>query len=122
MPVVVNQVDAVTTFKWTGDSAPVSYDADLFVTSALNSGPGTLFLGLSSSSISNGGRVLNATTAYLDEGFAIGLIAGVSGFSAPISYTAGAPTTVPVNPDSGTTIVSGDAALDLPFTSTINSY
>jgi len=46
LPIQVNQGTAVTMFKWTGATAPPTYDETLWIPAALNSGPGTLFLGI----------------------------------------------------------------------------
>ena len=64
LPVMVNEVTATTTFVWMGGDAPTSYDSDLFVESALNSGPSTLYLGIDGTNMTSASQGVNFTDAY----------------------------------------------------------
>jgi len=83
IPITVNEGNAVTTFRWTGDTAPVSYDASLFRESSLNSGPGTLFLGIDGTNISSSAAALNFESAYGIESVPLGFNVFDSGSSVP---------------------------------------
>lgn len=72
LPVVVNQGNAVTTFIWTGIDQPVSYDADLFIEHAINTGPGTLFLGIDGAALSSAAKTINFDSAFGDKALPLG--------------------------------------------------
>jgi len=86
LPVVVNQGNAVTIFVWTGVDQPVSYDASLFIEQALNSGPGTLFLGLDGANLSSAGKTVNFSSAYSDTALAIGNFFTEKGSTKPVEF------------------------------------
>lgn len=86
LPVLVNQGNAVTVFVWTGADNPVTYDPNLFVEQALNSGPGTLFLGLDGTSLSSAAKVINFNSAYGDKALGIGNFFGTKGSVRPFMF------------------------------------
>ncbi len=123
LPVVVNDTNTVTTYYWNGTDAPVTYDATLWRTASIRTAPGTLYLGAGGANISNGGRVINFGDAYGDANFLPHQHFDGAGFEGVTVFSAGAPVVAPVNVDSGTTIVSGDPALDLSFVgAAVDSY
>jgi len=85
LPVVVNEGTAATTFTWTGADSPSTYDPDLFIEHPLNTGPGTLFMGLDGANLSSAGEGVNFKTAYGDKAIAIGTLFN-AGSIKPFSY------------------------------------
>ena len=87
LPITVNEGNATTTFRWDGPNAPTSYnrttDAILFRESSLNSGPGTLFLGIDGTNISSAASALNFESAYGVESIPVGFNVTIDGSSAP---------------------------------------
>jgi len=86
LPVVVNEGNAVTTFVWTGVDSPSTYDPDLFVEQALNSGPGTLFLGIDGTNLSSAGKTVNFSSAYGDTALALGNFFNENGSVKPVEF------------------------------------
>jgi len=86
LPIIVNQGSAVTTFVWTEVDNPVTYDPDLFIEIALNSGPGTLFLGIDGSNLSSAGKTLNFNSAYGDRAIPLGQAFTDDGSTGPTHF------------------------------------
>lgn len=86
LPITVNQGKAVTTFVWTGVDQPVNYDANLFVEQALNSGPGTLFLGIDGTNISSAAKSVNFNSAFGDKALALGTFFSNDGSIKPFEF------------------------------------
>lgn len=75
-----------TTFTWTGDTNPSTYDSELWVESSINVGPGTLFLGSDGMSLSSAARTVNFIDAYGSTGIPIGTIYDETGNLAPFQF------------------------------------
>jgi len=86
IPVDVNEGTAVTTFVWLGDDEPVNYDPALFAEKALNSGPGTLFLGLDGVSLSSAAKSLNFNSAFGDKAIPLGQAFTDDGSTGPTHF------------------------------------
>jgi len=86
LTVITNQGNAVTTFVWTGADNPATYDATLFMEQALNSGPGTLFLGIDGTSLSSAAKVINFNSAYGDKALGIANFFNQKGSSRALQF------------------------------------
>lgn len=86
LPVIVNQGNAITVFIWTGEDNPTTYDPALFVEQALNSGSGTLYLGLDGTNLSSAGKSVNFESAYGDKALAVGNFFSEKGSIRPLEF------------------------------------
>ena len=89
LPVIVNQGNASTVFIWTGADSPSSYDSSLFLESPIDTGPGTLFLGLDGMSLSSAARTVNLVDAYGATSIPIGTQFDATGNLPPFQYDFG---------------------------------
>lgn len=126
LPIVVNDEDVqqdtniVTIQVWTGVDSPTSYDGNLFIESALNSGPGTLFLGKDGANFSSAGREINVTSAYGDRSISIGTRFSPGGSQKPFEFQFNKELTGDVANVFDQTLVG--ASFSFQFTTTIFAY
>lgn len=86
LPIQVNEGTVSTVYYWTGDTAPISYDADLWRPASVGSSPGTLLLGKDGVSISSAGRSLNLIDAYGQESLPLGVPHDSTGSTNPVTF------------------------------------
>lgn len=82
----VKTSNTITTFVWTGEDNPSTYDGELWVESSINVGPGTLFLGNDGASLSSAGKTVNFMSAYGDKAISIGTFFELNGSIKPFEF------------------------------------
>ena len=87
--ITVKTGNSVTTFDWTGEKNPSTYDSDLWIPLPLNAGPGTLFLGKDGANISSAGKAMNFITAYKDTTLSLDTVFNPDGSTKSFEYIHG---------------------------------